>query len=81
MKWYEFLLLAVVLFLVYKRCEGYESLGGERMYVSGGIDGSLDNLYVPRGGRPAEFFDKFSPSDWAPQTPGYIFDDTVEMDV
>ena len=74
MKWYEFLLLAVVLFLVYKRCEGYTGVGG--------LDGSLDDLYIkPSGGRPAEFFNKFSPSDWNPQTPGYIFDDTVEMDV
>jgi len=78
MKWYEFLLLAVVLFLVYKRVEGYTG----RSFVSGGIDGSLDDLYVlPSGGRAAEFFKTTSPSDWNPQTPGYIFDDTVEMDL
>lgn len=59
--------MIVALFLVYKRVEGYDY-------------DSFDNKYVS-GGRPGEFFLKFSPENWNPQSPGYIFDPTVEMDV
>lgn len=78
MKWYEILLVFGLLFLVFKRVEGYTA--GERLYVSGGMDGNLDSLYIA-GGRSSEFFKTTSPSNWQPKTPGYIFDDTVEMDI
>jgi len=75
MKIFQILIVVVILFLIYKRVEGYRPV--ERNYKFGG---ELEDYNIP-GGRPAEFFMKFSPNDWAPQSPGYIFDPTVEMDV
>ena len=75
MKTFELALVAIVLFLIYKRVEGYRPVDANTKF-----DSQLDSLYLP-GGRPAEFFNTFSPSEWAPRSPGYIFDDTVDMDV
>jgi hypothetical protein len=75
MKIHELLLIAVVVFLIYKRVEGY--LPVEAKYRYGG---ELSDYNIP-GGRPAEFFMKFSPNDWAPRSPDYVFDPTVEMDM
>ncbi len=75
MKIFEFVIILAVLFLIYKRVEGYVPV--ESMYKYGG---ELSNYNIP-GGRPGEFFMLFSPSDWAPRSPDYIFDPTVEMDV
>jgi hypothetical protein len=75
MKPYEIILIVIVLFFLYKKVEGYARMDAKYAYA-----GEIDNSYIP-GGRPAEFFMKFSPNDWNPQSPGYIFDPTVEMDV
>jgi hypothetical protein len=75
MKPYEIILILIIVFLLFKKVEGY--IRPDAMYSYGG---ELANAYIP-GGRPAEFFMKFSPNDWNPQSPGYIFDPTVEMDV
>ena len=75
MKPFEILIVIAVIFLIYKRVEGYMPV--ENTYKYGG---ELANYNIP-GGRPGEFFMMFSPNDWAPRTPGYIFDPTVEMDV
>jgi len=75
MKLYEILLVAVVVFLIYKRVEGYMPVDNKYKF-----SGEIDGYYIP-GGRPAEFFMNFSPNDWAPRSPDYIFDPTVEMDV
>ena len=75
MKPFEIVLALVVIFLIYKRVEGYIPV--ESMYRYGG---ELANYNIP-GGRPGEFFMKFSPNDWAPRSPDYVFDPTVEMDV
>ena len=75
MKLHELILVAVIIFLIYKKVEGYES--PENKYRYGG---ELEDYNIP-GGRPGEFFMKFSPNDWAPRNPNYIFDPTVEMDV
>jgi hypothetical protein len=72
MKLHEIALVAVCGFLVFKRVEGYGA-------IRAGKDGSLDSYYIG-GGRPAEFFNTFSPSEWSPKSPGYIFDPVVEMD-
>ena len=75
MKSHELILLAIVIFLIYKRVEGYIPVNSIYKY-----DGELADYNIP-GGRPGEFFTKFSPNDWAPKSPNYIFDSTVEMDV
>ena len=75
MKPFEIVLALVVIFLIYKRVEGYIPV--ESMYRYGG---ELANYNIP-GGRPGEFFMMFSPNDWAPRNPDYVFDPTVEMDV
>ena len=75
LKIHEVLLILVLLFFVYKRVEGYRPVDSDTKY-----DSQLDSLYNA-GGRPAEIFQKFSPENWAPQSVGYIFDPTVEMDV
>jgi hypothetical protein len=75
MKPFEILIIIAIIFLIYKRVEGYMPV--ESMYRYGG---ELANYNIP-GGRPGEFFMEFSPNDWAPRSPGYIFDPTVEMDV
>jgi hypothetical protein len=75
MKVFEILIIIAIIFLIYKRVEGYMPV--ESMYRYGG---ELANYNIP-GGRPGEFFMEFSPNDWAPRSPGYIFDPTVEMDV
>lgn len=75
MKLYELIVTAIIIFLIYKRVEGYMPVNTHYKY-----GGELAGSYIP-GGRPAEFFMKFSPNDWAPQSPGYVFDAVVEMDV
>ena len=75
MKPFEILIIVAVIFLIYKRVEGYMPVDNKYRY-----GGELANYNIP-GGRPGEFFMMFSPNDWAPRTPGYIFDPTVEMDV
>jgi hypothetical protein len=75
MKVFEILIVLVVLFLIYKRVEGYEPVDNKYRY-----GGELANYNIP-GGRPGEFFMLFSPNDWAPRSPDYVFDPTVEMDV
>jgi len=75
MKAIEIILVLIVIFLIYKRVEGYRPVDADTKF-----DSQLDSLYLP-GGRPGEFFNTLSPSDWVPRSPGYIFDNTVDMDV
>lgn len=74
LKMHEVLLILALLFLVYKRVEGYRPVDSNTKY-----DSQLDSLYNA-GGRPAEIFQKFSPENWAPQSVGYIFDPTVDKE-
>jgi hypothetical protein len=75
MKLYEVVVIAILIFLIYKRVEGYMPVDNTMKF-----SGELADYYIP-GGRPAEFFMYLSPNDWTPKSPGYIFDPTVEMDV
>jgi hypothetical protein len=71
MKIHEILLVLVASALIYKRVEGYIGSGEQR----------VNNYNIPGRRRPAEFFLTQSINDWAPRSPGYVFDPTVEMDV
>jgi hypothetical protein len=74
MKFYEILLALVASALIYKRVEGYIGYAytGEQR---------ANNYNIPGRRRPTEFFLNQSINDWAPRSPGYVFDPTVEMDV